>query len=427
MFNVINAETGEIVCTFDDGATAGRYVSERNQAFASATMATRYRIVRQAVAVVSDEWKARESDRFADGVYRFVPWHDEEWNNPDHFCHVSNEDSEKIAYTATAEDGAADKQTRTRPGRYLEQHYGNVLSQDEIRNWCARFTLENNKPKLLWANTADDIEQVYTSGPSSCMSKQADWYNSPCHPVRVYGAGDFALAYMLGSDGSVSARAIVAPGRKVYSPRIYGDYERLRPLLIEAGYSCGNDEDDWEGLRLLRVRHRDTFVAPYFDHPMSCVTDNGSYLVVDSSGEIECHETTGLTSNGYVCARCEDRCNETHTVSGEQWCQDCYESDSCYCSSCDESHICDDMAGTDRHGNAYCEHCASDMSICDHCNHLSEDTVETLENETWCTYCAEYHLELTQCETYARNPENCDCEICTTEELEVCDQGELEV
>src|SRR6185503_12685840 len=105
-----------------------------------------------------------------DGIYRTVPWYNEDWNNQDHFCHVSNEDSEKIAYTANAEDGAADKQTRTRPGRYLEQHYGNVLSQDEIRNWCARFTLENNKPKLLWANTADDIERVYTSGPNSCMS-----------------------------------------------------------------------------------------------------------------------------------------------------------------------------------------------------------------------------------------------------------------
>jgi hypothetical protein len=426
MFNVINADSGEVIVTFDNGAAAGRYVAECNGLFARTNAPTRYRIVRQAAAVVSDEWKARENARFDNGTYRYVPWCFEAWNNHNHFCHVSNEDSEKIAYTANTEDGAADKQTRTRPGRYLEQHYGNVLSQDEIRNWCARFTLENNKPKLLWANTADDIEQVYTSGPSSCMSKEPSWYNSPCHPVKTYGTGDFALAYMRSPDGSVSARAIVAPSRKVYSPRIYGDYERLRPLLLEAGYTCGNDEDDWEGLRLLRIPYRSTFVAPYFDHPMSCLRDDGKYLVVDSSGEIECHETNGLASNGYVCARCDDRCSETYTVSGEQWCQDCYESYSSYCAGCDESYDSDDMAGTDRHGSAYCNSCASDMTLCDCCNYLSEDTVETLENETYCEHCADQHLAQTDCGTYAQNPHNCECEICNPED-ETCNQGELEV
>jgi len=420
MFNVIHTGTGEIVCTFDDGSTAGRFVAERNSAFAGANMATRYRIVRQTAAVVSDEWKAREHARFSDQTYRTVPWHFEAWCNQDHFCHVSNEDSEKIAYTANAADGAADKQTRTRPGRYLEQHYGNVLSQDEIRNWCARFTLENNKPKLLWANTADDIEQVYTSGPSSCMSKPGDYYESPCHPVRTYGTGDFALAYMLGSDGGVSARAIVAPGRKVYSPRIYGDYERLRPLLIEAGYTCGNDEDDWHGLKLLRIPYRDTFVAPYFDHPMSCVRDDGNHLVVDSSGDIECHETNGLANESLICANCECSCNETYTVAGEQWCGECMNDNSTYCQGCGDYYRNDDIAGTDRHGNAYCSECACDMSVCEHCGYLHEDVVETLENETWCERCADRHLAQTDCGIYAQNPHNCECETCNTqEELEV--------
>jgi len=419
MFNVINANSGEVIATFDDGTTAGRYVAESNSLFARANSAVRYRIVRQSVAEISDEWKAREQARFANGAYKTVPWFNEDWNNPDHFCHVSSEDSEKIAYTATAEDGAADKQTRTRPGRYLEQHYGNVLSQDEIREWCARFTLENNKPKLFFATGSDKIERIYLEGPSSCMSKTLDWYESPCHPVRTYGTEDWALSYMRNPAGEISARAIVSPERKVYS-RIYGDFSRLRVLLEEAGYTCGNEVDDWEGLRLLRVPHRDGFVAPYFDSPMCNARDNGKYLVVDCDGELECHETNGLTSEGYYCSRCEDRCRETYTVGNDEWCEHCYENYSSYCSGCGNHYDSEDIAGTDRRDNSYCNGCASDMSICECCNHLCEDTVETLENETYCIDCAADELEQTKCETWARNPEDCDCEVCTS-------QGELEV
>jgi len=423
MFNVINADSGEVIVTFDDGATAGRYVAESNSLFARAGTAVRYRIVRQTVAEISDEWKAREQARFANGTYKTVPWFNEDWNNQNHFCHVSNEDSEKIAYTATAADGATDKQTRTRPGRYLEQHYGNVLSQDEIRDWCARFTLENNKPKLLFATGQGGIEYVYLNGPSSCMSKTLDWYESPVHPVRTYGTDDWAIAYMKNPNGEISARVMVAPDRKVYS-RIYGDYSRLRVLLEEAGYSCGNDEEDWEGLRLLRIEADNGFVAPYLDSPMSNVRDNGKFLIVDCNGAIECHETNGTANEGEMCACCEDRCGgEMYTVGGETWCQDCYESYSAYCSGCDESYHCDDMAGSNRHGDSFCRSCASSMSECEHCGHLDDDTVETLENETWCQHCAEDHLEMTACDTFARNPENCECEVCE----ETRNQGELEV
>ena len=412
MFNIVNTETGEIIHSFDDGATAGRFVAERNSVFAGANMTVRYRIVRQ--NMTSDEWMARESDRFANGIYRFVPWHDEPWNNRDHFCHVSNDDGGKLAYTATAEDGERDRQTRTRPGRYLTQYYSEVLSQDDIREWCAKFDMENGKRKLLFATTPDEIEQVYTNGPSSCMAHGIDYYNSPIHPVRVYGSGDFACAYIMGTDGDISARVIVAPKRKVYG-RIYGDFNRVRLLLEEEGYTRSEDQEDWDGLRLLRVPHRDSFVAPYLDPPMSNVRDNGSYLVIDCDGEIECNETSGLTHESCYCSRCEDSCGETYTVGNEQWCQNCYESYSTYCVGCSNHFDYDDIVGTDRHDNSYCTDCASDMSICDCCNHLHEDTVETLENETYCEYCAEDELEQTKCETWAREPTNCDCEVCTNQ------------
>lgn len=415
MFNVINIETGEVINIFDDGATASRFVSERNQAFAGASMTVRYRIVRQ--NVVSDAWKAREQARFANGTYRTIPWYNEDWNKQEHYCHVSNDDDGKIAFTNTAEDGERDKQTRMNPGRYLSRYYGEVLSQDEIRAWCGRFDVENNKRALLFASDSDSIEQVYKSGPRSCMAHDVDYYSSPVHPTRVYGSGDFACAYILNEDGDISARVIVAPERKVYG-RIYGDYSRLRLLLEEAGYSCGQDEDDWDGLRLLRIEARDGFVAPYFDPPMTSVRDNGQYLVVDCNGLIECNETNGIANEGELCACCDDRCSrEMYRVGDEQWCQNCYESYAAYCSNCDENYHCDDMAGSDRNGGAYCSSCASNMAVCEHCGYLNEEhnTVETLENETWCERCAEDHLEMTACDTWARNPANCECEVCNTE------------
>jgi len=422
MFNVINADSGEVIVTFNNGANAGRYVSECNNLFARANSTVRYRIVRQTAEVISDIWEAREKARFANGTYRAVPWYNEDWNKQEHYCHVSNDDDGKIAFTNTAEDGERDKQTRMNPGRYLSRYYGEVLSQDEIRNWCGRFDIENNKRALLFADDPDAIEQVYTNGPDSCMAHDASYYSSPVHPVRVYGSGDFACAYILNEDGNISARVIVAPERKVYG-RIYGDYSRLRLLLEQEGYTHGTNEDDWHGLRLLRIEARNGFVAPYFDPPMSNLRDNGKHLIIDCDGPLECHETNGIANEGELCAHCSDRCGgETYTVGNETWCQDCYESYSAYCSGCCESYHCDDMVGSDRHGESYCSSCASDMPTCEHCGYLHEDhdTVETLENETWCQRCAEDHLETTACDTFARNPANCECEICDQ-------QGELEV
>jgi hypothetical protein len=413
MFQIVSVSTGEIFAAYDNGRDAGEHARAENERLRSAAIDDRVRVVRIATDD-SDAWKIREQARFNNGTYKRLPWACESWVIADHFAHVSEKDSTKLAYTVDAAHGQADRQTITRVGRYLEQHYSDVLSQDEIRAWCARFDLENGKPALCLASDPDEIENVYTNGPSSCMAHKADYYTSPCHPVRVYGSGDFAVAYMRNSEGGISARAIVAPERQIFG-RIYGDYDRLRLLLTEAGYSAGTDPDDWDGLRLLRIAYHDAFVAPYFDAPLSNAHDDGKFLIVDSNGELECSNTNGLSDESYFCECCEDRCGETYTVGDQQWCHYCLNNHATFCIGCAEYVSCEDIVGSDRHGDCYCDSCASDMSVCECCGHLAEDTVRTLEEETYCARCAENELVTTECGEYARNPEDCECNICQGE------------
>ena len=413
MFQIVSVSTGEIFAAYDNGRDAGEHARSANEYLRSQGDADRVRVVRIATDN-SDAWKVREAARFANGTYKHVPWYLEKWANPWHFAHVSERDSTKLAYTVDATHGKEDRQTITRVGRYLETHYASVLSQDEIRAWCARFDLENSKPALCFASDPDEIENVYTNGPSSCMAHRADYYNSPCHPVRVYGSGDFAVAYMRNSEGGISARAIVAPERKIHA-RIYGDMDRLRLLLSEAGYTAGNDIDDWSGLRLLRIEHHNVFVAPYFDYPLADVRDNGKFLIVNDGGDLECNNVNGLTDAGYYCECCEERCDETYTVGEQQWCNHCLENAATFCVGCSEYIPSEDIAGSDRHGDCYCDSCASDMSVCECCGHLAEDTVLTLEEEIYCVRCARANLETTECGEYTREPNVCECEICQGE------------
>ena len=67
-------------------------------------------------------WQCREVGRFDDGTYQRVPWAADD-AYPEHYVHVSVDAPGMIAYTASAEHGHLDRQTRTKPGRYLERFY----------------------------------------------------------------------------------------------------------------------------------------------------------------------------------------------------------------------------------------------------------------------------------------------------------------
>jgi hypothetical protein len=267
-------------------------------------------------------WRMREEARFLTGHYTPVPWAETLEPIAGHFAHLSTANPGLIAYTDTAEKGEADIQTPMKPGRYLAKYYPHLASH-EVRD------IQEQMPRnatLYFAITADDVERVYTSGPSSCMSHEAGHFESPCHPVRIYGDSDLQLAYLKTKSGAPSARTLVWPEKKRFG-RTYGHGALLRQQLEREGYQRGS----LVGARIRRIDIGDEepgVVMPYID-------DDQTFDVVDANW-LEIGGPYGAgTTNGVAqltlftdCARCEDRIPEsdTHDVDGETWCESCRDS-----------------------------------------------------------------------------------------------------
>lgn len=410
MFNIVQVSDGAIVSVYENGRDAAIVAGALNESYREAGNAERVRVAR--VAAADDSWKLREQARFDDGTYKRLPWASYVWANPDHFAHVSNVDDNLVAYTRDDAAGLADKQLRVRPGRYLEQHYSDVLSQDDIRHWCAVFDRDQGRGELLFTDTADGIQSVYENGPSSCMSDPAENYDSEIHPTRVYGAGDLGVAYMKEGE-RVTARALVWVERKIYG-RMYGDENRIEALLKEEGFKRGDCAAAWEGARLLRVEQRDCFAAPYLDHPMDSVSDNGDYLIISAYGDICCRNTEGLSVPICTCDNCGDPMDqsESHRIGDDYWCEGCVDNYCFWCSGCEGYCLQDEYAGRSNDDESLCDHCAQHLTRCESCEYLCEDTIETVEHEQYCQDCASNELSLTACEEYARDTDNCKCPVC---------------
>lgn len=268
--------------------------------------------------VNNDDWREREAKRLG-GEYAQLPWSRERWWLDmkhvwgDHYPHASLEKGAMLAFTESEEKGAADIQTRIKPGRYLERFFGErkLLNQYVIRDLCAAFSAKYEDNMLLLAETEDEIEEIYTTGPSSCMSHGVGSYNSgSIHPARVYASPDLKVAYMK-REGRTVARVVVFPEKKWYSA-IYGDAARLRPLLEKQGYR----NNPPYGARLLRKevgKNKEglfSFVVPHIDSVL-WVTDEGDYLRVGTGPR---KDNVGILAEGakgvsevvgYKCTRCE--------------------------------------------------------------------------------------------------------------------------
>lgn len=217
-----------------------------------------------------------------------------------HFAHVSEKDPEMLAYTSSGSNGARDIQTPMKPGRYLTKYFEGVLNAKEIA-FYASWQATGNRPEsklsgleVLFARTPDEIADVYARGPSSCM----DWrsYTRPRNPVRVYGAGDLAIAYLQSDPPpnaartrDVVARCLVWP-EKLVAGRVYptpgraaddgyfvaADQEdanyTLKGKLKGLGYHFPEEGARFNGARLLKLPHTDKAKAvegcillPYLD------------------------------------------------------------------------------------------------------------------------------------------------------------------
>jgi hypothetical protein len=251
------------------------------------------------------------------------------------FLHVSREDATKVAYTPDAEKGRRDIQVRTTIGRYAKK-FNPDMGDDLVRKLSAAYTLKYVPPKVLFALTEDEIEEVYeTAAFGSCMKIGNGHIRTDVHPTRCYASGDFAVAYFLNADGKPAARAVCAlneesnPAAGGEYTRIYGDSDRMTKLLHDAGFT--NDSDAYSNKRLLKLTDSTgEYIAPYVDGDYCDVDDDGDYWVFSSSGEHNVQQASGYIKpdeDSAQCNRCGDTCDEedlTYIESeGQDVCQGC--------------------------------------------------------------------------------------------------------
>jgi hypothetical protein len=360
------------------------------------TMMRRLFIKRVATSddATDDSWRYRESHRFVSGEYKIVPWQCWPWAKPDHFCHVSTDDPSKIAYTASAQHGRDDRQTRMRPGKYLT-----MIGCPDVAYWAAKYAAENENLEIKFASTADEIEQVYLNGPDSCMSKTLRHYCSHIHPVRVYAAGDLEIAY-LGDFDNVTARCVVWRAKKLYH-RIYGDKGRLENLLRATGYECSYRYDhngkSLRGARLLKIENEkgDGYVMPYLDGQQG-LEDCGEYFKIGGDDYVACETDGTIDGQHSTCCNCGDRLHEDEAVydgDGDGWCAVCWEENHFYCVNCQEIFH-NDAGYTNFNDDTWCDNCASEhLTECEECGETchNNDIYSGNDGVDYCGNCIAKH------------------------------------
>lgn len=300
--------------------------------------------------IVTAAWEEREAKRLRDGTYTPLPefireayWYRSSTSAHKHYAHVSKVDPTKIAFTETPEKGERDIQLSMSASAYLARFFKDVLSQQEIRAYGARFFIGDFDLKI--GNTPEDFERVYEGSPNvcadggdyeSCMRYNRNHWGFTRHPSYAYGAGDLAIAWIEDED-TILGRVVIWPEKKVYV-RVYGltpeHKEWLHAKLKEMGYSR---ENDTPGARLLKVEAVPTeeednsknlnatlykrYLMPYVDGNRWRVlqeTPDGFFMLTDRYSD----DGTGNnadTTEGYVTVYQNVTCAKTgRVVSGRE-------------------------------------------------------------------------------------------------------------
>ena len=276
--------------------------------------------------------------------YEPVLWADAAWcNKPLHFAHVSQTDTSKIAFTPNAAKGRSDVQVRMSPGKYLEKFflediincvdeysvsafraeqlakaqdaaangltrdikdYGTVsdaeiktiLAKEVIKEWVTRHKAKQEEGTVYFASTVEELIEVYSEGPNSCMSCDKEHQNvymsntGGIFPVTVYAGPDTVVAYTK-RDGKINARTVcnISTNPPMYG-RVYGDV-LIKDRLQKLGFRESSAVT--EGVRLLKikvgegskvVRPDRSYVMPYIDGDAHRAIVDGDYITLHTNG-----------------------------------------------------------------------------------------------------------------------------------------------
>jgi hypothetical protein len=229
-------------------------------------------------------WMLRERLRMALGIYTELP---EDWSDlfdAGHCVHVSQEDQNMLAYTASVTDGENDRQVRIAPGK-LARKLCLWLSDADVQALEASYRATMND-EIEFITGADQIAHAYQNmvGDSGCMRYSPGHFGLPgnLHPSMVYDAPGFALAVHRVGD-AIKGRAItwVNPADETDKRyvRVYGD-SVLERKLKRKGYVHQN----LYGALLKKIpwpRQKDRYVMPYIDMPGG---GDGTYGRIEGDG-----------------------------------------------------------------------------------------------------------------------------------------------
>jgi len=241
----------------------------------------------------TNDWRLREKKRFEDGVYQPLGWD----LKPivDHFAHRAIKNPANVAYTVQQQDGLIDKQTSIHVRVYLQRFYPS-LTVEQKRKLIWDYCGESFGDKLHFAVTREEIAEVYTKGPRSCMSETSDYYNDDgYHPSEAYSGPDLQVAYLKDGD-RITARCIVWPEKKI-AGGYYGDYDKISAALKDEGYTDGN-YSEFRGARLSAITlTRGYYLCPYLDiSGYVKLSDDGKYLILCGGEGEEADNTSGKIS-----------------------------------------------------------------------------------------------------------------------------------
>lgn len=230
-----------------------------------------------------------------------------------HWFHLSQTDSEALAYFQTDDKLRRDISTKISVGRFIKKFWPH-LPDHEVRDIVNAHRNEVGKRIVKFSTDPSEIMRIYEHGPRSCMR------GMDC--VRIYGdSPDLAVAYLGDLEArEISARAVVWPAQELYV-RIYGD-DLLRVSLERMGYRSG----DLEGARVRLIEEHGRIVMPYLDGPQY-VDEDGDWLILTEDGDIDCYNTSGYASSRRErCSCCGDRASEDEIYTaddGARVCTDC--------------------------------------------------------------------------------------------------------
>ena len=206
--------------------------------------------------------------------------------------------------------------TAMRPGKYFKQL---GLSQDEaneLTNILRSCAPVEDTIALYFSTCSETAAEIYTSGPSSCMSHGMDTWYSGYHPAEVYATDDVCVV-AVERLGRVVARAIFNKKDGTYTAP-YGNEALLENVMDAYGYTRAYDALTGCRLKAIYSRHAGAWVGPYVDGASAVyLDDEGKYFVVDdcldgTGIEFMCDNTDGIFTEGaaIICDSCGDRFHE---------------------------------------------------------------------------------------------------------------------